>query len=394
MSFGVNETGFIIKPFSNIVRDIEERYKIRLKDNSYNLDFNTPEGIHSEAIGFELKEIWETMLDLNNQMNLNTATGVFLDYFGTLLRTPRKSGEYARGQVKVIGRQNVVIPANTLIKYAENQYVILDNVTLDEPEGSKYKKTAFIRSLELGEQYNTTDDVEFEFDYDGVEKITNDTDIKGGSNNETDDFYRARLKRQESLKNTATHKALYNSLMALDNVKDCFILDPETSPITEPGTIKIYIDGTPEENISETILNVKADGILTLPDNNAEPKEKILKREDGLKRKIIYNIIKYATLRIKVTVKEVKNDEEKDNRWTPIIKKEILNYINNLKTGEEIKYLKVYSEILGIDDIRKIKLEMGLTKPELQEHTFEKVFPIPIGQRFQINEENIEVIYV
>ena len=45
--FGVTEEGFKIKDFQSIVNDIQDRYRVRLQDNSYILDFNTPEGIHS-----------------------------------------------------------------------------------------------------------------------------------------------------------------------------------------------------------------------------------------------------------------------------------------------------------------------------------------------------------
>ena len=391
--FGVTETGFVIKDFGSIMKSVEGKYKVRLQDNDFVLDFNTPEGIHSEAIGYELKEIWEELLNLNNQMNINTATGVYLDYFGTLLRTPRKKGTYARGQIKIVGKQNLVIPQNTIIKYGEKEYFTLENTVLDEEENGKYKKVAFIQALNVGDEYNITLDVKFETEYKGIEEIKNDTDIVGGSDNETDELYRPRLKKQESLKKTATHFALYSALMSLENVKSVLILDPETEPSTDPGTIKIFIDGTPSDEISETILNVKADGVLTLPDSNGQAIEKKLKRDEFV-RKIIYNIIKYNTLKIIVEVHETKNTDEKDNRWTPLIKKEILNYINNLKSGEEIKYLKVYSEILGIDDLRKIKLKMGLTTSTVQEHNFDKVFPIPIGKKFQINEDNIEVLYV
>ncbi|BBM55126.1 hypothetical protein JMUB3936_1410 [Leptotrichia wadei] len=92
MDFGVTEKGFVLKSFTDIMKDIENRYKARLQDNNYILDFNTPEGIHSEAIGYELSQIWEELLEFNNQMNLNTATGIYLDFFGTLLRTPREAG--------------------------------------------------------------------------------------------------------------------------------------------------------------------------------------------------------------------------------------------------------------------------------------------------------------
>ena len=392
--FGVTEEGFKIKDFQSIVNDIRDRYRVRLQDNSYILDFNTPEGIHSEAISYELKEVWEDLLLLSNQMNINTATGVYLDYFGTLLRTPRKPGQFATGQVKIIGNQNLAIPSQTVIKYAEKEYVILNNVILDTLETTgDYSKMAFIQAINLGSEYNISTDVEFEFDYQGIKKITNDTDITGGENSEPDSIYRPRLKKQQTTKKTAIHEALYNGLMALENVKDCIILDPETNPSTDPGTIKVFIDGTPNDNIFETILDLKADGILTLKDSNAQSMEKELKR-DSFKRKIIYNLIKYNGFRIKVEVKKVKNEDEKDNRWSPLIKQEILKYINNLKSGEGISYVKVYSEVLGIDDLREISLKMGTENSNISEYNFDKVFPIPIGQKFQINEDNIEVLYV
>ena len=393
MDFGVTDTGFVLKSFSDIMKDIEKRYKARLQDNEYTLDFNTPEGIHSEAIGFELSKLWEELLDFNNQMNLNTATGIYLDYFGTLLRTPRNPGSYATGQVKITGEKNRVIPAQTIIKYAEKEYRLLSNVTLDKLDNNEYYGVGFIQAVEIGDESNITSDVSFTTEYSGVAKITNDVDVVGGADDESDSLYRTRLKRKQTIEQTATHSALYNGLMALENVKNVLILDPETEPSTEAGTIKIFLEGTPDNKIFETILDLKADGILTLADSNAQTFEKKIKR-DMFERKITYNIIKYSTLLIKVEVLETKNSDERDNRWTPQIKQEILNYINNLRTGESISYLKTYSEILGIDDIRKINLKMGLTESSVATQNFDKVFNVPVGQKFQINENNIEVLYV
>ena len=393
MDFGVTEKGFVLKSFIDIMKDIENRYKARLQDNNYILDFNTPEGIHSEAIGYELSQIWEELLKFNNQMNLNTATGIYLDFFGTLLRTPREAGAYATGQVKIIGEKNRVIPAQTIIKYAEKEYRLLSNVVLDKLDNNEYYGVGFIQAVEIGDKSNITSDVSFTTEYSGVAKITNDVDVVGGADDESDSLYRTRLKRKQTIEQTATHSALYNGLMALENVKNVLILDPETEPSTEAGTIKIFLEGTPDNKIFETILDLKADGILTLADSNAQTFEKKIKR-DMFERKITYNIIKYSTLLIKVEVLETKNSDERDNRWTPQIKQEILNYINNLRTGESISYLKTYSEILGIDDIRKINLKMGLTESSVAIQNFDKVFNVPVGQKFQINENNIEVFYV
>ena len=393
MDFGVTEKGFVLKSFTDIMKDIENRYKARLQDNNYILDFNTPEGIHSEAIGYELSQIWEELLEFNNQMNLNTATGIYLDYFGTLLRTPRNPGAYATGQVKITGEKNRVIPAQTIVKYAEKEYRLLSNVTLDKLDNNEYYGIGFIQALEIGEESNITSDVTFTTKYEGVAKITNDADVNGGTDDESDSLYRARLKRKQAIEQTATHSALYNGLIALENVKNVLILDPETEPATEAGTIKIFLEGTPDDKIFETILDLKADGILTLGENESEIFEKKITRE-GFSRKITYNLLKYSTLQIKVEVVKVKNEDEKDNRYTPLIKQEILNYINNLETGEGASYLKVYSEILGIDDIGKIRLKMGTIESNVQEQEFTKIFDIPLGQKFKINENNIEVFYV
>jgi baseplate J-like protein len=393
MDFGVTEKGFVLKSFTDIMKDIENRYKARLQDNNYVLDFNTPEGIHSEAIGYELSQIWEELLEFNNQMNLNTATGIYLDFFGTLLRTPRKAGAYATGQVKITGEKNRVIPAQTIIKYAEKEYRLLSNVALDKLDNNEYYGIGFIQALEIGEESNIASDVAFTTEYEGVAKIINDADVNGGTDDESDSLYRARLKRKQTIEQTATHSALYNGLMALENVKNVLILDPETEPATEAGTIKIFLEGTPDDKIFETILDLKADGILTLGENEAEIFEKKITRE-GFSRKITYNLLKYSTLQIKVEVVKVKNEAEKDNRYTPLIKQEILNYINNLETGEGASYLKVYSEILGIDDIRKIRLKMGTIESNIREQEFTKIFDIPLGQKFKINENNIEVFYV
>jgi len=392
MDFGVTDTGFVLKSFSDIMKDIEKRYKARLQDNEYTLDFNTPEDIHSEAIGFELSKLWEVLLDFNNQINLNTATGIYLDYFGTLLRTPRNPGAYAAGQVKITGEKNRVIPAQTIIKYAEKEYRLLSNVVLDKLDNNEYYGVGFIQAVEIGDESNITSDVSFTTEYSGVAKITNDVDVVGGADDESDSLYRARLKRKQTIEQTATHSALYNGLMALENVKNVLILDPETEPATEAGTIKIFLEGTPDNKIFETILDLKADGILSQILTRKRLKKKI--KRDMFERKITYNIIKYSTLLIKVEVLETKNSDERDNRWTPQIKQEILNYINNLRTGESISYLKTYSEILGIDDIRKINLKMGLTESSVAIQNFDKVFNVPVGQKFQINENNIEVFYV
>lgn len=390
--FGILETGFKIKTFIDIIDSIQSSYRVRLEDNKYILDFNTPEGIHSEAISYEIKELWEQCLELSNNMSIDTASGVFLDFFGILLGIPRKSGTYSKGQVNIIGSQNLVVPRNTIISYAGLDYFLTENVVLDEFDGSVYHNIGFIQAMGLGADYNLNKDVEFSYTYNGISKIINNVDITDGTNEELDDSYRERLKSNKNITNTATYKAIENGLNALESVNDVMILDPETIPSTQNGTIKIFIDGTPSDEIYQAIVDYKADGVLTLGDTSAEIFTKNItvgKRE----RTITYNVIKFKSPRIKVEVNEVLGTL--DSRYTDSIKAEIIKYINSLVAGESIYYNKIYSEVLGIDDIRKIKLYIAINDGDtLIQYPFDTEFSVEIGLKYKINNDNIEVVYV
>lgn len=391
-TFGITESGFVIKTFLDIIKDIEGRYKVRMQNDKYILDFNTPEGIHSEAIGYEIQNLWIQCLDLSNNMSIDTAVGVFLDFFGILMNVPRNPGTFAKGQVKITGNQNLVIPRNTILTYAGLEYFLTENVVLNKNDGTDFYNIGFIQSLNRGEKYNILQDVEFDASYNGINTIKNDTDIEFGTDEEEDSVYRERIKLGSKTNRTATYYALENALLSLENVTNVLILDPETIPSTDFGTVKIYIDGTPSEQIFEKILEYKACGILTLADTEGATTFETYLYKGNLRRKIIYNVIKFKGPKIKVEVLETVGNL--DNRYSTDIKNEIIKYVNSLNPGESLYYNKLYSEILGIDEIRKIKLYFALEETGIPvEHPFDTEFSLPIGEKFKINNDNIEVIY-
>lgn len=390
--YGVTDSGFIIKSFLDIIRDVEGRYKVRMQNDKYILDFNTPEGIHSEAISYEIQNLWKQCLELSNNMSIDTAQGVFLDFFGILMSVPRSPGTWAKGQVKITGSQNLVIPRNTIFKYAGLEYFLTETVTLNQNDGIDFYNIGFIQALERGVKYNVLQDVEFEKDYAGITKITNDTNIGGGSDEELDSVYRERIKLGSKTNRTATYYAIENALLSLENVTSVLIIDPDTIPATEYGTMKIYIDGTPNDNIFEKILEYKACGIPTLKDENGAISYEKFLYKGNQRRKIIYNIIQFKGPKIKVVVKEVNGTS--DSRYTQAIQTEIIKYVNSLNPGESLYYNKLYSEILGIDDIRKIELYFSLENTGIPViHPFDTEFALPIGEKFKINSDNIEVVY-
>lgn len=392
--YGYTNEGFKIKTFSDIVADVEENYKARLGNADYALDFNTPEGLFSEAISYELTKLWEQMLFMDNMRNIDTAQGVYLDYLGALYGTKRIQGQRSQGKIKLTFNEKPEADSidwgSALILGGKEYYAYnVDNI---EQDG----KTYFIRVLSLGftEDYEIAAGKVFKDRFYGktatVEIIES---IKGGLENESDSLFRRRIKNRKIKSEVATKQALVDALNSVEGVNSVIIADPETTPATIPGSIKIFIDGRPGRAIAEKILETKADGILTLKEENAESYEEVFEDVSGYKRKIIYNMVSNSELKIKVEIKETKGKIKDGPELVKQVKNEISKYINSLSTGEDLHYIKLYAEVLGIDEIKKITLAISVdgSSPTVQE--FDKIYSPGISGKYVINAENIEVVF-
>ena len=391
---GYTNEGFKIKTFSDIVADIEENYKARLGNSDYALDFNTPEGLFSEAMSYEFTKIWEQMLFMDNMRNIDTAQGVYLDYLGVLYGTKRIQGQRSQGKIKLTFSEkpeadNIDWGSALILKGKEYYAYNVDNI---EQDG----KTYFIRVMSLGftEDYEIAAGKVFKDRFYAkpatVEIIES---IKGGLENEPDSLFRRRIKNRKRKSEVATKQALVEALNSVEGVNSVIIADPETTPATQAGSIKIFVDGRPGRAIAEKILETKADGILTLKEENAESYEEEFEDASGYKRKIIYNMVSNSELKIKVEIKETKGKIKDGPELVKQVKNEISKYINSLSTGEDLHYIKLYAEVLGIDEIKKITLAISVdgSSPAVQE--FDKIYSPGISGKYVINTENIEVVF-
>ena len=392
--YGYTDEGFKIKTFFDIVADIEENYKARLGNNDYSLDFNTPEGLFSEAISYEITKLWEQMLLMDNMRNIDTASGVYLDYLGVLYGTKRIQGQRNQGKIKLTFNEkpdvNDIDWASPLILGGKEYYAYnVDSVEQDE-------KVYFIRVLSLG----FTEDYEI-----AAGKIFKDRfytkpatceiieSIRGGLENEPDSLFRRRIKNRKRKSEVATKQALVEAINSVEGVNSVIIADPETTPATPAGSIKIFIDGRPGRAIAEKIFETKADGILTLKEENAESYEEIFEDVSGYKRKIIYNMVSNSELKIKVEIKETKGKIKDGPELVKQVKNEISKYINSLNTGEDLHYIKLYAEVLGIDEIKKITLAISTDSSAPATQNFDKVYSPGVAGKYVINSENIEVVF-
>ena len=381
--------GYNKETFQEHITNIEKRWKARLNDNEFTFDFNTPEGIHNEALTYEITNLDEQILELSNMFNIDGAKGIFLDYIQKLLPVePRYTGKYASGLLYVIVDNPVTIMKDTIVKAGSLEFKVIADTDIDT-----VNKELYVRASETGTEYNIGEREINSIEGYTVNEIYNPYLFTNGEDLESDSDFRYRLKNSKNTASTATYEAITTALLELDVVNDIVILDPKTIPATANGTVEIIVDGTPDIKIAKAILDTLAAGIMTLTDDDLEHYTEEFTITGNITTKISYNILQFETLKIRVEVIEVNG--EKDMRWTEAIQNELIKYSDSLKLGEPILYNELHSEVNGIDEIRYAKVYVSLDDgATYNTYPLEHEFPISPTQKFRLTKNDIEVIYV
>lgn len=115
--YGVTPTGFVRKPFTAILADLEARIRANLGDD---IDLLPHTLFYQllEACGYEIALIWDSLEDLYYSGYIEFATGISLDYLIALLTIRRKAATSATGTVSFSRNpsgQTVTIPKGTRV---------------------------------------------------------------------------------------------------------------------------------------------------------------------------------------------------------------------------------------------------------------------------------------
>lgn len=390
----ITPIGYKKETFLEHLDNIEKRWKARLEDDQFTFDFNTPEGIHNEALTYEITNLDEQLLELSNMFNIDGAKGIFLDYLQKLLPIePRYTGKKANGLVIIESASEQIIPKDTIVKAGTLEYKVLETTKINSGDNEVY-----VMASDIGTEYNIPEkSIDKILDFQ-VLNIYNPYAFTNGEGLENDSNFRYRLKNAKNKSATATYDAIKTALLDLDVVNEVIILDPKTSPSTSNGTTKIIVDGTPDRKIAKAILETIAAGINTIadPDLDYYTEEFLITKK--IKTDITYNILKFKSLKIKVEVLEVNG--EKDSRWTIPIQEELIKYCDSLGLGEAMTYNELHSEVNGIDEIRYAKVyvydesDTEISLPSYKLYDLDHKFNILETQKYKLTKSDIEVIYV
>jgi len=115
MEYGLTEKGFIAKPFSVLLQEEREAWKVAF---GYEIDTSTdtPEGAYIGVQVAKLAQLWEMMEGLYAVGDPDTASGIHLDRLCSLVNVEREKAEATRVYAALWGDEGTPINSGSLAK--------------------------------------------------------------------------------------------------------------------------------------------------------------------------------------------------------------------------------------------------------------------------------------
>lgn len=128
----ITTTGIIVPDTSDIIEGVQSEWRSAFSD-AISVNAATPQGliISMEALG--RKSVLEACSLVANQLNPNTATGIFLDVHGALFACSRFGDTHSNARCLVTGVPGTVIPAGSVIRNDNDDlFTSSEDATIEE----------------------------------------------------------------------------------------------------------------------------------------------------------------------------------------------------------------------------------------------------------------------
>ena len=259
----VTNTGVIVPDTADVKTQVQNEFKEALGQD-LSLEDSTPQGRLIDAETIARKSVLTNNAQIANQLNPNTASGVYLDAICAITGTTRNGATRTQVLATVSGVPGTIIPAGSQAKTSEGDlFSIVNNYTIPE-NGSG---NTYVQAAETGPvacAINTLTQIVTAVP--GWETINNPVAAVIGANVESDSSLR--LKRVQQLyKGNSLLDAMETALLQVAGVLSVFVDDNYTDGIkiidgvsVDPHTLYVVADGGSNTDIANAIFEHKSLG--------------------------------------------------------------------------------------------------------------------------------------
>lgn len=280
-----------------------------------------------------------------NQLNLNYATGRYLDALASLYNLQRKSATHTRVLCRLFGIAGTLIPQGSLARSTatESVFAAEEDIVLDDSgNGIGYFVAVEEGDIPCPEGSVTVIDSAVS----GWQTITNQTAGIIGVNEESDSSLRARIIASRSIGSAFT-ESMQNGILGLENVDSCVVYENGTnsSVIIKGVTVtahSIYVcvqDGD-DNAIANEIYKHKTAGCGFTTGSIGGTKTSVVVTDKSNDSTYTMEFYRPATLQPSVKVTLSRGEYSGDD-LTTAVKSKVVEFMNAVQIGKDVTSIQL-----------------------------------------------------
>ena len=345
----VTAGGIKIADFDQIQNALINKYKETF-GSDIDLANTTADGVFINDLSLIINNILQSYKILYANLDVDTASGVYLDSLCRLSNVSRKTATQSTAQLRISATQDTSLLSGTIfVDSTGNEWTY---------NGSTLTIQANAEAVPIVVTCNTYGPIEAKKGsiYQTLEAsyltVSQDVDANVGQNDETDDELRARRAQSTGSTGTTVLESLVGALLDVDGIEDAQIINnntdsdetaADTSTISK-HTVYVIIRQTdnldiPDSTIGELIYNKLTPGIgtsqFTGDDTNGTSQEYVAKLNENinwLNQTIYWKRAKAISPACSVTITPL--DSYAGESTTTDIISDMLYYLNNVKLSQ------------------------------------------------------------
>jgi uncharacterized phage protein gp47/JayE len=357
-SYGVTDTGFVIKTLAETLEDIEAEQRNQIGGNlnqSASSLLGTLNGIFADHI----TQLYEVAAAQSAAMDPETATGTALDYLASLAGLTRRAATFSTVSLTFTVDQAITIPAGTVVS-VDGDPDITFATDADVVCGAAGDFAAAATAETTGPVNAAAGTLTvLESTVTGVTAVTNALDATQGNDIETDAELRDRRVAALANAGAGTAAAVRAAVLEVENVTEAEVFSNRTNATDADGlpahSIEVLVAGGTDDDIAQAIHDTAAaaDGLHSST------------ADSGSATDYAGNSVTIPFTRPTDVALVVEVDIEVDGSLYGVsgdtnVQTAIAEYIDSLSLGEDVKFSRLYGPIFavpGVTDINEVRLD-------------------------------------
>ena len=269
------DTGLVVPAETDVTASVQEKFKAIF---GAELDFteDTIVGRFVEAFSVLIRSAIGVTAQNANQMNLNAATGIYLDALGQLFGLQRRRASHTKVKVRVTcGKAGCTILKNYVIRDVNtyDKYSFEDSLTI-EGDYTKSSLTGELTAVAIATgpikpKVGALSKIVVGTNY--WNAVTNPEEaFYVGQDDESDEAFRARIIASRAF-GSSSIEGIKSRISRIETVKSCSIYENNTNNLIynhgilmEGHSIFVCVDGGDVNEVAEAIVETKPPGISTV----------------------------------------------------------------------------------------------------------------------------------